>query len=105
MPPRDDAILRDRTRILRGQICEALNQFARLLKPVVQITQLESLLRDHRRDEIETQINYLIAKGYAADATHRLDHRDKRGVQAVSITARGIDLVEGTITDEGVVFG
>lgn len=101
----EDALLRERTRILRGRILEALHRFFTLGRPVVQITQLETLLRDHRRDEIEAQVKYLIDKGYAADATNRLDKRDRRDVEAVRITATGIDLAEATIDDEGVTFG
>ena len=104
MPP-EDAMLRERTRILRGRILTVLSMFRSKDIEAVQFTQLESLLRDHRRDEIETQCGYLIEKGYAADATGRLDNRDRRDVEAVRITTNGIDLVEGTIADNGVVFG
>lgn len=101
----EDAIMRERLRILRGRILETLCMYRSRAVLDVQITQLESLIRDHRRDEIETQCGYLAEKGYVVDATRRVDHRDRRDVGAVRITAAGIDLVEGTIADEGVVFG
>lgn len=101
----EDALMRERTRILRGRILEALSMFRSRAVEAVQVTQLESLMRDHRRDEIETQVSYLREKGYVEDATTRLDHRHRVGVEAVRITAAGIDLVEGVVADEAIVFG
>lgn len=104
-PQHDDAILRERTRILRGRILEALAQYRRVAAADVQITQLVSVLGDGDRSEIETQVDYLREKGYVEDATTRLDHRHRVGVQAVRITAAGIDLVEGVTEDDAIVFG
>lgn len=105
MPPDESAILRERTRILRGRILEALSQYRRVAAADVQITQLVSVLGDADRSEIEVQVSYLIDKGYVADATRRLDHRHRIGVHAVCITTSGIDLVEGVTADDAVVFG
>lgn len=100
----EDALMRERTHILRGRILEALSMFRSQAVEAVRVTQLESLLRDHRRDEIETQVGYLREKGFIADATTRLDHRHRVGVEAVRITAAGIDLVEGVVADDAIVF-
>lgn len=104
-PQRNDAMLRERTRILRGRLLEALKHYRDLAAGDVQITQLVSVLGAGDRSEIETQVSYLLDKGYVEDATRRLDHRHRVGVQAVSITTRGIDLVEGVTEDDAIVFG
>lgn len=105
MPPDHNAMLRERTRIMRGRILEALQHYREIAAGDVQITQLVSVLGDGDRSEIETQVGYLIEKGYVEDATTRLDHRHRVGVEAVRITAAGIDLVEGVVADEAIVFG
>lgn len=97
-------MMRQRTRLLRGRILETLKAYRELPAADVQISQLWAIIGDFDRDSIEAQVAYLIEKQYVADATRRLDHRHRAGVETVRITTEGIDLVEGVTTDDAVEF-
>ncbi|GEM_PF-5200049 len=101
----EEVALRDRKRQLRGQILEALAMFRERALPSVTFNQLEALVRNARRDEIEFHVGVLIELGYVEDAAPATNARERHEVSQVCITASGLKLVDGFTSDDGVKFG
>ncbi len=104
MTPEEVAI-RDRKRQLRGQILEALGMFRERALPAVTFNQLEAIVSNARRDEIEVHVGFLIEAGYVEDAAPATNARERHEVSQVRITNSGMNLVDGFISDDGVKFG
>lgn len=71
----------------------------------IDIRFIERTIGDAKPEEVNTQLRYVIEKGYARDSTTKLDPGDKRELLSISITVQGIDVVDGTTADPGVVLG
>ncbi|MCC6908220.1 MAG: hypothetical protein IT430_09800 [Phycisphaerales bacterium] len=101
----EQAALRDEKRQRRGQILEALAMFREHGRASVSLNQLESLLRNVPRAEIEAHIDFLIEAGYVQDAAPPTNVRVRHQVTEVRITNSGSILVDGWKGDDGVKFG
>lgn len=80
------------------------------MRPVMQRTLEYALMQDDPQaaNEIGSHIYYLADKGYVKcylATRFSASYRTRRGRALVRLTAKGIDLMEGTLDDEGVAFG
>ena len=96
---------RDRKRICRGRAIEAMYRFFENGQPVVDVPQILRLLSTYSEAEITQALGYLLQREFIQDRTVRIDARDTASGESFSITADGIEIVEGTKEDGGVVFG
>lgn len=97
------AMARDTARLACGDVLQTVNLFRLEYRNRVTIEQVVRV-SEYDRDEINAAVNYLITAEYLTDATKRLDHGDKRVMDAVGITKAGSDLVLRTTDDPGVIF-
>lgn len=88
---------------MRGDVLRVVEQFRQRDMQTVSLGQLVRLIAGGEF-EVRASVDYCIEGGYLRDATHRIDHGDKRPIESVAITKTGIDLVDRTTQDGGVLF-
>ncbi len=99
----DNAAQREAVRMLRGGILRALQ---RVLESgtLATLLYLRRVLRPENERLLREALSYLLAAGYVAATENRLDARDTSPLVTYKLTAPGMQLVEGVLTDASVVL-
>jgi len=87
---------------LRGQLLDFLK---RIYPNEIEELGIISVFYEYHRDkEIRQSLQYLVDKGYAEKKKRKHPYRKRENLTFYKITAKGIDLIEGTIEDMGVIL-
>jgi len=87
---------------LRGQLLDFLK---RIYPNEIEELGIISVFYEYHRDkEIRQSLQYLVDKGYAEKRNAKHPFRKREKLTFYKITAKGIDLLEGTIEDMGVIL-
>jgi len=87
---------------LRGQLLDFLR---RIYPKEIEELGIISVFYEYYRDrDIRQSLQYLVDKGYVEKEERKHPYRRRDKLCFYKITAKGIDLLEGTIDDAGVVL-
>ncbi len=87
---------------LRGQILDFLKRI--YPRDIEEIGIISVFYEYHRDKDIRQSLQYLVDKGYVEKRVVKHPYRKRQKVAFYKITANGIDLLEGTVEDAGVVL-
>ena len=90
-------------KVLRGQILDFLKRI--YPREIEELGVISVFYQYYTDKDIRQSLQYLADKGYVEikEVPHPYHRRKK--IRLCRITAKGIDLLEGTIHDDGVVLG
>jgi hypothetical protein len=87
---------------LRGQLLDFLK---RIYPRNIEELGIISVFYEYYRDkDIRQSLQYLVDKGYVEKEERKHPYRRREKVSFYKISAKGIDLIEGTIDDAGVIL-
>lgn len=87
---------------LRGQILDFLK---RVYPHTIEELGIISVFYEYYGDkDIRQSLEYLVDKGYVAKEKKSHPYRRRKSLNFYKITAKGIDLLEGTIEDAGIIL-
>jgi hypothetical protein len=87
---------------LRGQLLDFLK---RIYPRNIEELGIISVFYEYYRDkDIKQSLQYLVDKGYVEKEERKHPYRRREKVSFYKISAKGIDLIEGTIDDAGVIL-
>ena len=87
---------------LRGLLLDFLKRI--YPKEIEELAIISVFYQYYHDKEIKQALHYLVDKGYAEKKETQHPYIRRKKIAFYRITARGIDLLEGTITDEGVTL-
>ncbi|MCX7999771.1 MAG: hypothetical protein N3A69_12615 [Leptospiraceae bacterium] len=87
---------------LRGYLLKFL--FKIYPKSIEELNIISVFYQYYTDAEIKKALHYLVDKGYVEKTTEPFPGFYRKKLNFYKITAKGIDLIEGTWKDEGIVF-
>ena len=87
---------------LRGQILDFLKRI--YPREIEELGVISVFYQYHTDKDIRQSLQYLADKGYVEKREVPHPYHRRKKVHLYRITAKGIDLIEGTIHDEGILF-
>jgi DNA-binding PadR family transcriptional regulator len=91
-----------REKLLRGLILDFLNRI--YPRDIEKLGVIEAFYKEFKPKDIEKALEYLKDKGYVEEREMEHPVRRFEMIRLYKITPRGIDLIEGTLCDNGIAF-
>ncbi len=87
---------------LRGQLIDFFKKI--YPKDIEELAIISVFYQYHKDNEIRQSLQYLVDKGYIEKKEVEHPYKRRHKLTFYRLTAKGIDLYENTITDDGVIL-